>query len=299
MGTEFQIVLFGDDERALESAANYALDEVDRLDSQMSLYIPGSELCYINAHAVERPVPVEPGLFRLLERAAEIWYATDGAFDVTVGPLIDTWGFFRGKGAVPPGREIRKALRRVGIQHVRLDADGNTVHFGRPDVRVDLGGIAKGYAVGRVAEALRESGVESALVHGGHSTVCAVGAPPGEDGWPIGIRHPVRPDERMATIALNSQTLSTSGSYEKFFEHDGEIYSHIMDPRTGWPAQGMLSATAIAEAGLESDALSTAFFVMGIGETREYCNTRPGLAAMLVPEPAEGEEPTIVSIGTI
>jgi len=173
MGTEFQIVLSGDDERGLERAANYALDEVQRLDEQMSLYRPDSELCWINAHAAEGPVPVEPGLFKLLRWATDIWEATEGAFDVTVGPLMECWGFFRGQGGVPPQEEIDRALQRVGMQHVALDARERTVCFDVPGIKLDLGGIAKGLAVDAVAAGLGAWGVTSALIHGGWSTVYA------------------------------------------------------------------------------------------------------------------------------
>lgn len=299
MGTEFQILLAGDDERHLEQAANHALGEVERIDQQMSLYLPESELCWVNAHAAERPVPVEPGLFGLLQRAAEIWDATQGAFDATVGPLIECWGFFRGRGGVPPDADIARALERVGMQYVQLEPRSNSVHFERPGITIDLGGIAKGYAIDRAAELLSEAGVKRALLHAGLSTVFAVGSPPGTVGWPIGIRHPTEAGRRLRTVELRDGALSTSGSYEKFFEHEGVVYSHILDPRNGRPVRGMLSATAVAQAALDSDALSTAFFVMGVEETRVYCRAGPELGAVLVPEPAGQEEPHVVTIGSI
>jgi thiamine biosynthesis lipoprotein len=299
MGTEFQIVLSGDDERELERAANYALDEVKRLDGQMSLYDPQSELSWVNAHAAEGPVRVEPGLFRVLERAREVNEQTDGAFDVTVAPLMKCWRLFRGRGAIPPQGEIERALEGVGMSHVRLDARERTVGFDRPSVTIDLGGIAKGYAVDRAAQLLRESGIERALLHGGWSTVYALGSTPEGKPWRVGIRHPRDAERRLCTVDLVDAALSTSGSYEKSFEVGGVVYSHIMDPRTGWPAQGMLSASAVTRAGFESDALSTAFFVMGVEKTRAYCGTRPNIGAVLVPDPGKGAEPEAVRIGRV
>ncbi len=299
MGTEFQIVLAGDDERALGQAANHALDEIERIDQQMSLYIPQSELCWVNAHAAQGPVPVEPGLFRLLSRAAEIWKATEGAFDVTVGPLLECWGFFRGRGTVPPDSEIDRALERVGMEHVELDSRAKSVRFGRTGVKIDLGAMAKGYAVDCAVALLAESGVQRALLHGGLSTVYALGAPPGRAGWSVGIRHPTEAGRRLRTVELRDQALSTSGSYEKSFEHEGVVYSHILDPRNGRPVRGMLSATAIAKAAYESDALSTAFFVMGVEKTKDYCRSRPHIGAILVPEPHGTGEPEAVMIGSI
>lgn len=299
MGTEFQIVLSGADERYLEQAANQALDEIERIDRQMSLYIPESELCWVNAHATETSVPLEPGLFGLLRRAAEIWETTGGAFDVTVGPLVECWGFFRGRGAIPPESEIRKALERVGMQHVELDTRARSVCFARPGLKVDLGGIAKGFAADRASALLEESGIRGALIHGGLSTVYALGSPPGQAAWPVGIRHPIEEHRRLRTVELKDRALSTSGSYEKFFEHDGVVYSHILDPRNGRPVQGMLSSTAVANAAFESDALSTAFFVMGVRQAQEFCQGRADIGAVLVPEAADQGEPEVVTIGSI
>jgi len=297
MGTEFQVVLSGEDERALERAANDALDEVQRLDEQMSLYRPDSELCFINSHAAEGPVPVEPRLFKLLSGAAEIWEATEGAFDITVGPLMECWGFFRGQGRIPPQEEIDKALHRVGMQHIALDAREKTVRFDRPGIKLDLGGIAKGLAVDAAAVGLGAWDVTSALIHGGWSTVYALGGAPNEVTWRVGIRHPYDANRRVDAVTLRNQALSTSGNYEKFFAADGVVYSHIMDPRTGWPARGMLSASAITKAGFASDALSTAFFVMGEERTRACCAARPNVGAVLVPDGGRDVEPEAVRIG--
>jgi thiamine biosynthesis lipoprotein len=299
MGTEFQIVLSGDDERALESAASYALDEVERLDRQMSLYDPRSELSWVNAHAAEGPVKVEPGLYRVLECAQRVCEETDGAFDVTVAPLVRLWRAYRRQGTVPPQSEIDRALALVGMEHVQLDPRGKTVRFDRPGVALDLGGIAKGYAVDRVAQLLRESGVRSALIHGGWSTVFALGRTPDREPWRIGIRHPRDAERRMGTVDLADAALSTSGSYESFFEVEGVVYSHIVDPRTGWPVQGMLSASVVSATALDGDALSTAFFVMGERKTRTCCSTRPEIGAILVPDPGRDVEPEAVRIGLV
>jgi len=282
MGTEFQVVLAGEDERHLEQAANLALEEVERLDRQLSLYRPESDLSAINARAAQGPVLVEPGFFRLLERAAEITAATEGAFDVTVGPLMRCWGFFRGQGALPPPAKIAEALGRVGMAHVELDPEERTVRFDRPGIEIDLGAIGKGYAVDRMVALLRESGAESALVHGGYSTICALGRPPEGEAWPLGIRHPFDAERTLVPVPLRDRALSTSGNYEKFFTFEGVVYSHVLDPRTGRPAPGMLSAGALNASATDSDALSTAFFVLGAEKTRAYCRTRPEVAAVLV-----------------
>jgi thiamine biosynthesis lipoprotein len=299
MGTEFQIVLSGADERELERAANYALDEVERLDAQMSLYRPDSELCWVNAHAAAAPVKADPGLYRVLDCARRIGDETGGAFDVTVAPLMQCWRFFRGQGALPPPGEVEQVLALVGMRHVRLDPQARTVSFDREGVTLDLGGIAKGYAVDRATALLRECGVTSALAHGGWSTVYGLGRAPDGEPWRVGIRHPHDAERRVCAVELTDAALSTSGSYEKSFEVDGVVYSHILDPRTGQPAQGMLSVSVVTRNALEADALSTALFVLGPERSREYCQARPGLRAILVQDRGKGTEPEAELIGPV
>jgi thiamine biosynthesis lipoprotein len=297
MGTEFEILLCGRDEQSLVDAADEALDEVEELDRQMSLYNERSELCSINRRAGAGPVPVEPRLFGVLQLADRATTASEGAFDVTVAPLVKCWGFFRGQGKLPPEDSIAAALTSVGMRHVELRGEDRTVRFRRPGVQLDLGGIAKGYALDRAAEVLRERGITRGLIHGGKSSVYALGAPPDQPAWAVGIRHPKDPSRRIAVVDLRDRALSTSGNYEKFFEADGTVYSHIIDPRTGHPATGMLSASALGPTAAESDALSTAFFLMGEAKTREYCAAHPEMQAVLVPEPKPGESLRPVRVG--
>jgi thiamine biosynthesis lipoprotein len=240
---------------------------------------------------------VESELFGLLQVAAKINKDTGGAFDITVGPLMRAWGFFRGEGRIPGTEELGKVLENVGQHHVLLDADNYTVRFDSPNVEIDLGGIAKGYGLDQAVEVLKQHGIDSALVDGGTSSIYALGAPPGEEGWPVGIRDPMNKTEHLETITLRDAAISTSGNLEKFFEIDGKVYGHIMDLRTGMPIQGVLSASAIAPTGTESDALSTAFFVMGEEGTKRYCETHPGVKAILVVQPEREALPRTVRFG--
>lgn len=297
MGTQFQIIVCGDNERELERAANDALDEVQRLDRQMSAYRRDSELSFVNTHAAERPITVDPNLFRLLESAARIWEATEGAFDVTVGPLVDCWRTFRTLGRLPSQTDIERARALVGMSHVQLDARRKTVSFDRPGVKIDLGGIAKGLAVDHAVEALCTWGVKSALVHAGWSTVYALNRAPDATEWRVGIRHPCHLEQRIDVVSISDEALSTSGNYERSFHIGGVAYSHIIDPRTGWPARGILSASALSAAAVDSDALSTAFFIMGVEKTKKYCDTRPNVGAVLVPAVDDEADLKAVRIG--
>jgi FAD:protein FMN transferase len=204
-----------------------------------------------------------------------------GAFDITVGPLMKAWGFFRGGGRMPSEPELAAARAGVGYTHVILDPRARTVSFDRPGVELDLGGIAKGYAVDRVVVLLRRAGVGAALVSAGGSTVYALGAPPGEDGWRVDISDPLGSGAIAFHTRLRNRALSISGSAEKSFQRDGLTYSHIMDPRTGRPVQGRLGVAVIAESGTAGDALDNVFFVLGKEASRRTIGRFPGTEALL------------------
>jgi len=297
MGTEFMLILHGDDEWKLHEAATEVFERIDLLNDQLNRYDTGSDVSWINTRAATAPVKAESELFGLLEFAAKINKDTGGAFDITVGPLMRAWGFFRDEGRIPGTDELGAVLEKVGQHHVLLDADNFTVRFDSPDVEIDLGGIAKGYALDQAVEVLKQHGIDSALVDAGTSSIYALGTPPGEEGWQVGIRDPMNKSEHLDTITLKDAALSTSGNLEKFFEIGGKVYGHIMDPRTGMPVQNVLSASAIAPTGTESDALSTAFFVMGQDGAQRYCEKHPGVKAVLVVRNGDGEQPRTVRFG--
>jgi len=280
MGTVFTVAAYGRDRTFLAEVMEQIFEEVDRLDEQMSNYKPESELSSINREAANHPVIVEPGLFHLLEISVQRSVETGGAFDITVGPLMKSWGFFRGRGRLPSEAEITEVLKRVGYRHLKLDADRRTVRFDEPGVEIDLGGIAKGYAVDRAADVLRSNGITSALVSSGTSSIYALGSPPGAHGWKITLRDPYDARKPADVIHLQNYSLSTSGSYEKFFEIDGKNYCHIMNPHTGWPVQGVLSAAVLAATGTDTDGRSAGCFVMGVDGTRKYLATSPNLAVI-------------------
>ena len=269
-----------------------ALDLVEALETQMTVYRDDSEVIRINRRAAQEPVQMEPRLFEILQTAERLHRETAGAFDITSGPLSEVWGFSRREGRVPSDAEIAAARERVGMQHVSLDESPQTIFFRRPGVTINLNSIGKGYALDRMAELLARHAVDDYLLHGGKSSVMARGDQPGceGEGWTIGLRHPLRPAERLAEFPLRDRALATSGSGTQFFIRRGRRYGHILDPRTGRPAEGLYSATAIAPTAAEADALSTAFYVMGPEATRAYCAERPQIAALLIgPADREGD----------
>ena len=292
MACEFEVQLAAGREDDSTHHVLEALDLVESLEDQMTVYRPDSEVLRINRLAAERPVPVEPRLFGLFQLAERLHRETAGALDVTSGPLCEIWGFSRREGRLPNEAEVAAALERVGMIHVVFDPAALSVAFRRPGVELNLNSLGKGYALDRMAELLDERNVGDYLLHGGRSSVLAHGDWPGSEhgGWTIGIRHPLRPDERLAEFYLRDQALGTSGAATQFFHHRGRRYGHLLDPRTGRPATGIHSATVIAPTAAEADALSTAFYVMGPEKTGEYCDAHAGIAAVLVcPADRDGE----------
>lgn len=280
MGTVYTVAAYGADADFLAEVINEAFEEVDGLDAQMSNYKPESELSRINRDAAREEVLVEPRLFGLIQICLRLSEDTGGAFDITVGPLMKAWGFFRGHGRVPSSQEIRGVLKQVGYRHVHLDAERRTIHFDEPGIELDLGAKAKGYAVDRAVEILQENGISSALVSAGTSSIYALGAPPGEKGWKISLRDPFDENRPAEIVYLKNFSLSTSGNYERFFKMGGKMYSHIMDPHTGMPVEGMLSACAFTERTTDSDGLSTALYVLGVDASRKYLAQQPNITAI-------------------
>jgi thiamine biosynthesis lipoprotein len=289
MGCEYAIEAYGRDADALPRIVDEAFDEVDRIDRLMSHYKTDSPLSRINREAAQHPVAVEPELFDFIVDAMRYHRDSDGAFDITVGPLMKAWGFFRGEGHLPPDGELAAARRHVGGAHVMLDPRLKTIAFDESGVELDLGGIAKGYAVDRIAGLIRRRQIDAALISAGGSTIYGWGAPPGADGWEVELQDPIDSRKTAFAVRLKDRALSVAGSSEKAFEAGGIRYSHIMDPRTGQPARGVLSVAVLASSGTAGDALDNAFFVLGRKRSRAYLHRlRDTEAIFFLPDAGRG-----------
>lgn len=287
MACEFEVILNAGIHSDAADLAVAALDRVDELEAQLTIYRDTSELAAINRQAATGPVAVEPRLFELFQLASRLNAETSGAFDVTAGPLTKAWGFFTRRGAVPDAATLERALASVGSQYLKLDEQQGTIEFARPDMELNLGAIGKGYALDRAAELLDAAGVTSYLLHGGQSSVLARGGQAGEGEatrhWTVGLGDPARPGRRLALIDLENQALATSGSRVQSFREGGRRYGHILDPRTGQPAQGgVLSSTVIAPSAAVADAVSTALFILGVEGASEFCQSHAEIGAVLV-----------------
>ena len=272
MGCNYSIVAYGDDNGGLTPQhIKAAFDEIDRIDRLMSHYKPDSPLSQLNRTAATQAVKVESELFDFIAECLRYSRASNGAFDITVGPLMKAWGFFRGEGRMPTNSELPQARANIGYQYVILDQQARTIRFARAGLELDLGGIAKGYAVDRAVAVLKQRGVRDALVNACGSTMYALGNDPTlgiGKGWAVQVRDPLNENKTALTVTLQNQALSISGSYEKFFELKGKRYSHVMNPRTGLPVQGILSVAVITNTGLAGDALDNVFYVAGMARSR-------------------------------
>jgi len=263
LGTFVTITVAERDEERTQEAISAAFEEIRRIDLLLSIHKTNSETARLNASAATKPVEVSPELNFVLSKSLDIARRTDGAFDATIGPLAQLWGFIWKEYRLPSEVELERVLPLVGYRKVVIETNGVTarVSFARAGMFLDFGGIGKGYAVDRAIEILRERGVTKAMVKAG-GDLRVIGTPPGKNGWEVQIEDPAKRGKRT-TIVLREGALSTSGNYENFFEVDGRRYSHIIDPRSGMPVEGVVSCTVTAQTCLESDAYATGFFVMG------------------------------------
>lgn len=290
MACEFEVQLNAGQYADGTEMALEALDLVDAIEDRLSIFRESSETNAINRMATDGPVAVTPEVFALLETALRLYAESDGAFDITATPLWEVWGFARRNASIPSEQQIAKALEAVGSRHMVLDRENCSIQLKQPGVRISFGSIGKGHALDRCAAMLREAGIDDFLLHGGQSSVLACGsrqsprraAADASEGWVVGVSHPLRPNRRIAEIRLRDRALATSGAWAQSFVHQGHRYGHILDPRSGWPAEGVLSATAVAPTAALADALATAFFVMGPDRAIAFCRERPELGALIV-----------------
>ncbi len=281
MACRFEVALPGD--RAGDiAAAQSALEQADRLEALLSIFRESSEISRINHATDHTPIAVSDEVFDLLARCVELSSLTDGAFDITATAFSRCWGFLRREGRLPGDDEIAAARQVVGSELLSLDQAAGTVSVSRPGVTVNLGAIGKGFAVQAIGTALWGSGVRHALVSAGASSVIALGGP--EEGWIVDITSPAAGRSPLARLRLRNAALATSGAGEQFVEVDGVRYGHVIDPRTGRPATGILSASVVTSDAATADALATAFFVGGIELARQYCDAHPGTLALITPD---------------
>jgi thiamine biosynthesis lipoprotein len=297
MGCTFEI-LFPASNRSQIEVAHRALDEIRRVEGIMTVYHQQSDLSQLNREAASGSVEVVEELAEVLELSLEVSRQTEGAFDITSGVLSRCWGFKERNGRVPSDEVIRESLSKMGSKFVELDQERRSVRFKREGLELNLGSIGKGFALDHAARMLQNADFGKVLLHAGHSSIMAVGdsSYPG-GGWLVSVRHPVERDENLVNLRLRNQALGTSGAGEQFFESEEKFYGHVIDPRTGRPAEQNLSASCLAPSAALADALATAFFVMSIDSIERYCEENQGIGAIIVQGPRQGESVDPVFFG--
>jgi thiamine biosynthesis lipoprotein len=299
MGCEFRLLLCGQRQQALYDTAVEVWELVDALDGQLSHYNKRSEISYINATAWREPVLVEPALFQLLHYARDMWVLTDGALDVTMGPLALAWGFFSGDVAEPPPGAIDQARALCGMEHVTLDPDQRLIALDRQGVRIDLGALGKGYTIDRAVELLRERGVQAGFLSAGGSSAFGYGL---AGGWPVRVADPYHPDREPSVVHLDDQAVSTSGPAEQSVTAGGVRRSHLIEPKTGEPSGSDVTATVIAPTALEAEALSTPVALRVTADLQpnwllSYLARAPDVRVMIVEPGDEATRTVELSLG--
>ena len=298
MACEFAVIMNGGaHDRTM--AVGDVLQLIADIETWLSVYRPHSEISAVNQRAAEERVRVRPPLLELLQTSVRLSEQTDGAFDVAAGAQIQLWHACRAEQRIPSEQERAAAVAASGARQLQLDPQDSSVRFATPGVRLDPGAIGKGYALDEAAAWMEkmEGCPDDFLVHGGHSSLVARGSHEGQGGWPVGIGNPLFTKKRLGTVLLRNQAMSTSGSNIQFFRHEGRRYGHILDPRSALPVEGMLSVTVFAESAAIADALSTAFFVLGVENAQKCCDNLPNVGVILVPFPERGTRVTPTVIG--
>lgn len=272
MGTEFRIVLYAEEQRGAAQAAQRAFERIAELDSILSDYNERSELRRLCALApTARPIPVSNDLWNVLSAGQDVSAGTDGAFDVTVGAYVRLWRRAMRQGEAPAPRRLEAAASAVGYAHIGLVEASRSVHLDVADMRIDLGGIAKGYALDEALRTLTELGIDCALIDGG-GDVAASAAPPGRTGWRVSLASPFTGEAQpYAALLLAHGALATSGDAFARAEVDGAWVSHIVDPRTGQALRARRGASVLARSGMLADALASALCVLGPDAVDDVC----------------------------
>jgi thiamine biosynthesis lipoprotein len=295
MGTSISVEVFGGTEPVRREAIEGAFAAMAEVDRLMSNYRDDSELALINRRAAEEPVRVGEPMLAVLQAAAQVSGRSGGAFDVTVGPLVRLWGFHDRKPHVPDATELARIAPLVGYRNVVIDAKASTVRFRRAGVELDLGGIAKGFAVELAAGVLRQLKLAGAIDAGGNQFV--VGLPPGKTAWSVGIKDPSRPGGILGVVDVKRGSISTSGQYANALRVGSRTFGHVLDPRTLQPCDAALSATVVGPDATLADALSKVALVLGPVRGRQAIESFPSMAAIIAYRKADGTTGIDVSPG--
>ena len=288
MGTFARVVAIAKDTQIAEKSITSAFEQLQTVDELMSDYKEDSEISKVNKNAYKATVAISRPTFEVLQKSLEFSRLTDGAFDITVGPLVDLWRKAADANSTPSAKQLAETSRRVGYEKLILEADSLTVRFAVDDMRLDLGGIAKGYAIDKAVEAMRKTGAIGGMVDVGGDIRCFGPPAAGKEKWVIGLQDPAGATDQTAPIRyplvlkFNDAAVATSGDYRRFVLIEGKKYSHIINKQTGLGSDKLASVTIIAETAVEADALATAVSVMGREKGMALIEKTPNVEAILI-----------------
>ena len=280
MNTTFKIIVVHDNEKYARQVASAVFADVDRLETELSKFIKNSEISRINNLPANKPLLIGIDAYDCIKLSCLMYEQTHGAFDITIGPLMNCWRNKDGSDRIPSEEELSDARSRIGSNLIKLNEDDHTIELLNSPMQLDLGAIGKGYAVDRMAEQLRDYGMQTVLISGGYSSVLAVDAPAGTNGWPLSISNPENRTQILNWPNLLRRSISSSGLLKGH---------HIIDPRTGRPTQGHYAAWSTAPDAATADALSTAFMNMKPEEIENYCLQHEQAGAMIMKDPVPND----------
>lgn len=280
MGTVVTITAVADNEATAQAAITAGFHEIKRLEQLLSTWIPESELSQVNQSAAHAPVFVSRETMELVERSLEIARITEGGFNIAVGPAIEAWSVMD-RQHIPTHEELERLKPLVEWGHIQLNRVAHTIYLPLPGMRIDVGGIGKGYSADRAVEKMKKVGARAGVV-ALSGDIKTFGSLPGAAGFPVGIKHPREEGAVLAIIDLKDEAISTAGDYERFFEENGVRYHHILDPETLQPARACQSVTVIAKEGTMADGLDTGIFVLGPERGMALVERLPDVEAVIV-----------------
>ncbi|HYV93330.1 MAG TPA: FAD:protein FMN transferase [Chitinophagales bacterium] len=285
MGCEFELMVAEDDEVLAEEALQKGIEEIQRIEELLSEYKFSSQTSLINANAARQPVKVDPEVYQLILRCKEISRLTQGAFDITMGPLKKLYHFKNDDAALPSPENISDALKTIGHRHLQL-LENNSVSFGKEGMQISFAAVGKGYAADCVIRLWKEMEIRSGVVNAS-GDLTFWGKRADDSNWKVGIAHPDNKNEIVLWISIEESAVATSGDYEQFFIHDGIRYSHNINPVTGYPLTGIKSVTVVSRSAELCDALCTAVYVMGVEVGLHFINQLPRTHCLIIDEKNE------------
>lgn len=281
MGSRFDITVVADDEAQGEAYIDLAVAEITRIEKLISSWDPNSQTSAINANAGKKPVKVDRELIELIQRAIAISKLTDGAFDISYASMDKIWKFDGSMTAMPDAQTITNSVEKVGFQNIAIDSEASTVFLKKEGMKIGFGAIGKGYAADKAKQLLIEKGVSAGIINAS-GDMNTWGKQTNGNPWKVAITNPLDKNKVFALLPIVNSAVVTSGDYEKYVTFNGTRYAHIIDPRTGYPATGIISATVFAPKAELADALATSVFVMGIEVGLNRINQLPGIECIIV-----------------